>query len=253
LKLTLLGTGTSQGVPVIGCECRVCQSQHPHDNRLRSAALLQHKGINILIDPGPDFRQQMLRAKVKHLNAILITHEHNDHIIGIDDVRPFNFASGEAMKVFALPRVANDLKHRFQYVFSDPIPGLPRIELHYITPNSQLQFNDLQIQAIEILHGKLPILGFRFGNSAYLTDVKTIPTHEFSKLTDLKHLVINALHYHPHPTHLNVPECLELIKEINPENAWITHMSHHIGLAAEVSLELPKGVQLGFDGLEIEL
>ena len=176
----------------------------------------------------------MLRAKIKHLNAILITHEHNDHIIGIDDVRPFNFASGEAMKVFALPRVANDLKHRFQYVFSDPIPGLPRIELHYISPNSQLQFNDLQIQAIEILHGKLPILGF-------------------SKLTDLKHLVINALHYHPHPTHLNVPECLELIKEINPENAWITHMSHHIGLAAEVSLELPKGVQLGFDGLEIEL
>jgi phosphoribosyl 1,2-cyclic phosphate phosphodiesterase len=253
LKLTLLGTGTSQGVPVIGCDCTVCQSQNPHDKRLRSAALLQHNDLNIVIDPGPDFRQQMLRANVKHLNAILITHEHNDHIIGIDDVRPFNFASGEAMKVYALPRVANDLKHRFQYVFKDPIPGLPRIELHHIDQNSVLQFQDLQVKTINVLHGNLPILGFQFGKMAYLTDVKTLPETELPKLTGLEHLIINALHHHPHPTHLNVQECLQLIQQIDPTHAWLTHMSHHIGLEKDFTKELPTGVLPGYDGLVIEL
>lgn len=253
MKITLLGTGTSQGVPVIGCECVVCTSTHPHDQRLRTAALLQHNGAHILIDPGPDFRQQMLRAKVKHLDAILVTHEHNDHVIGIDDIRPFNFSSGRPMAVYAQERVANDLRLRFRYVFSDPIPGLPRIELHHIDHHSAWDLAGVAVQAIGVQHGRLPILGFRFGDLAYLTDVKTILPEEFEKLRGLRRLVINALHHQEHPTHLNLEECLALIEALQPEKAWITHISHHMGQAARINALLPDHVRLGYDMLEIEL
>jgi phosphoribosyl 1,2-cyclic phosphate phosphodiesterase len=252
LKLTLLGTGTSQGVPVIGCRCPVCQSKAPHDQRLRCAALLQYEGLNILIDAGPDFRQQMLRTGIRHLDAILLTHEHNDHVIGLDDVRPFNFRSGQPMRVYALPRVVSELRKRFEYVFGEPIPGLPRLEPIPIGPGSVLEIGPLRIEAIGVQHGRLPILGFRVGPICYLTDVKSIPPSEMAKLYGLQHLVTSALHHDPHPTHMNLQEALGFVAQCAPRQAWLTHISHQMGLASAVATLLPPGVALAYDGLEIE-
>ena len=251
MKLTLLGTGTSQGVPVIGCDCHVCLSNDPRDKRLRTAALLRQEDTNILIDTGPDLRQQMLRARVHHLDAILLTHEHNDHIIGLDDVRPFNFRSGHPMSVYALPRVADDVQRRFAYIFGEPIPGLPRIELYTIDEHTPFYIGEVRVQPIGIMHGPLPILGFRFGEIAYLTDVKSLVPAETAKLAGTRYLVINALRQRPHPTHLNLEEALALIETIGPEQAWITHISHEMGRAEEIDEQLPPGVFAGYDGLEI--
>ncbi len=253
MKITILGTGTSQGVPVIGCNCAVCSSSDPHDNRLRSAVLISHGRQNILIDAGPDFRQQMLRAKVRHLDAILLTHEHNDHVIGLDDIRPFNHRTGQSMAVYALPRVAKEVQKRFEYVFEDPIPGLPRIELKPIAVGENIQIGDLCIQPIGIMHGKLPIVGFRIGALAYLTDVKTVVPSEMRKLSGIKYLIVNALQHKWHPTHMNLEEAIDFVHKLAPEKAWLTHISHLMGLASEVGLLLPEDVSLAYDGLEIEL
>lgn len=250
-KLTLLGTGTSQGVPVIGCTCAVCSSEDPRDNRLRSAALISTPQHHILIDAGPDFRQQMLRARVRRLDAILLTHEHNDHVIGLDDVRPFNFSSGHPLSVFAQQRVIGEVRRRFDYIFGEPIPGLPRLELHAIEEQQVLHFGDLSIEAIGVWHGRLPILGFKIGDLAYLTDVKTISEIEKKKIKHCKYLIINALHKKNHPTHLNLQEALELIEELAPERAWLTHLSHQMGRSEEVNALLPTGVTTAYDGLEI--
>ncbi|MEQ1746923.1 MAG: MBL fold metallo-hydrolase [Saprospiraceae bacterium] len=252
MKITLLGTGTSQGVPVIGCSCRVCTSTDLWDQRLRCAALIEHNGTNILVDAGPDLRQQMLRARVRHLDAILLTHEHNDHVIGLDDIRPFNFSTGHPMAVYAQARVAADVRKRFEYVFGDPIPGLPRIELNAIDEHSCLQINGLCIQAVGIQHGRLPILGFRFGDLTYLTDVKTILPEELAKVAGTRFLVLSALHHRQHPTHQTLEEALLMIARIGPEHTWLTHISHEMGLAAEVQPLLPPNVSLARDGLEIE-
>lgn len=250
-KLTLLGTGTSQGVPVIGCDCAVCTSDDPHDHRLRSAALLSAGETNILIDAGPDLRQQMLRARVRHLDAILLTHEHNDHVIGLDDIRPFNFRSGHPMAVYALPRVAEEVRRRFEYVFGPPVPGLPRIQLHPLEADSALTIGPVGIRPVEVWHGRLPILGFRCGELAYLTDVKTIPETELLKLTGLKYLILNALHHRPHPTHLTLAEALDLIAALRPQQTFLTHISHEMGRARDVEPGLPEGVALGYDGMEV--
>jgi phosphoribosyl 1,2-cyclic phosphate phosphodiesterase len=252
VKITLLGTGTSQGVPVIGCQCDVCVSDNPHDNRLRSSVLLSHGDWNILIDAGPDFRQQMLRANVRHLDAIFLTHEHNDHVIGMDDIRPFNHRSGKSMSVYALPRVAQDVRRRFEYVFKDPLPGLPRIDLIPIELGVNHVFGDLIIQPIGVMHGKLPIVGFRMGEMAYLTDVKTVEAEEIAKLFGIKFLIVNALHHEPHPTHMNLSEALAFEAALGPQQTWFTHISHHMGLANVVGPLLPPHVSLAFDGQQIE-
>ena len=252
MTLTLLGTGTSQGVPVIGCDCAVCHSADPHDNRLRSSALLTAGPLNILIDAGPDFRQQMLRAHVTHLDAILLTHEHNDHVIGLDDIRPFNFRSGQPMIIYALSRVAAEVRRRFDYVFGEYIPGLPQIELVTLDEQTRLQFGEIHIQPIGVRHGRLPILGFRINDLTYLTDVKTVSDQEFEKIRGTKYLIVNALHHETHPTHLNIREALAFVARVAPERTWLTHMSHRLGLARVEALKLPAGVELGYDGLEIE-
>lgn len=231
----------------------MCRSDDPRDQRLRSSALLNVGDVNILIDAGPDLRQQMLRAGVRRLDAILLTHEHNDHVIGLDDVRPFNFSSGKAMALYAQPRVAGEVQKRFEYIFGEPIPGLPRIELRTLSKESPFHIEGVQILPIEVLHGRLPILGFRFGALAYLTDVKAIAEDELVKLAGVQKLVINALQHHPHPTHLNLEDALALIERIRPGHAWLTHISHHMGRTREVERGLPPHVSVGYDGLTIHL
>lgn len=250
-RATILGTGTSQGVPIIGCECRVCTSSDPHDNRLRSSVQLVSGDTVVVIDAGPDFRQQMLRARVSRLDAILLTHEHNDHVIGLDDIRPFNHRSGNSLSVYALDRVAGEVKKRFEYVFADPIPGLPRVELIPVLPGEPFNIGAIEVLPVGVIHGKLPIVGYRFGDFAYLTDVKYMEDTELDRLEGVKKLVINALQHEWHPTHLSLTEALELIRRVKPEKAWLTHLSHHMGLASEVERTLPPGVSLAYDGLEI--
>jgi phosphoribosyl 1,2-cyclic phosphate phosphodiesterase len=240
-------------VPVIGCDCATCRSVDPRDQRLRTSALVStDSGINIQIDAGPDFRQQMLRAGVKHLDAILLTHEHNDHVIGLDDIRPFNHSTGRAMAVYALDRVAHEVRKRFEYVFAEPIPGLPRIELLPIDARETLVFGDLHVQPIGVMHGRLPILGFRMGDLAYLTDVKYLYPSELEKLRGLKHLVVNALQHLPHPTHMNLEEALAFVAAVQPERAYLLHVGHLMGTHASVEQTLPAGITLAYDGLEIE-
>lgn len=252
MKLTLLGTGTSQGVPVIGCSCEVCASTDPRDNRLRSSAWLSDGATNIVIDVGPDFRQQMLRTSVHHLDGVLLTHEHNDHVIGLDDVRPFNFRSGHPMTVYALPRVAEQVRRRFEYVFGDPVPGVPRIRLVEIDKDTPFHIGSVRVQPIEIIHGHLMILGFRFGDLTYLTDVKAVSENEKAKITGTKYLITSALHHREHPMHMNLSEALDFVADIAPQQAWLTHVSHQMGLAAEMNGQLPDNVTLAHDGLEIE-
>lgn len=239
-------------MPVIGCYCNVCQSKNPHDKRLRSSALVSIGDANILIDAGPDFRQQMLKAKINHLDAIFLTHEHNDHVIGLDDVRPFNFRSGQPIRVFALPRVATEVRKRFEYVFGEYIPGLPQIELIEIGKDDEIKIGSTMVRCIGAQHGRLPILGFRFENLTYLTDVKTIEPDEMKKIYGTKTLIVNALHHAPHPTHMNLEECLKFVSALKPDRTWLTHISHHMGLAKEVSKNLPPGIRLAHDNLEIE-
>ncbi len=252
-KCTFLGTGTSQGVPMIGCTCEVCVSSNAHDARLRSSILLSIGNKNIVVDTGPDFRQQMLRAKVNHLDAILITHEHNDHIAGLDDIRPFNFMQKKALDLFASSKVLVDIKTKFDYVFSaDKYPGAPSINLHEIG-ESDLTVAGIEIVPIHYMHGSLPVIGFRYNEFAYLTDIKSIESSELKKLDGLSTLVISALHHQVHHSHFNLEEALQFISMVNPKRAYLTHISHRMGLAESVNELLPTHVSLAYDGLELSI
>jgi phosphoribosyl 1,2-cyclic phosphate phosphodiesterase len=253
MKITLLGTGTSNGIPVIACKCEVCKSNDPKDKRLRSAIMVEDGNTRIVVDAGPDFRQQMLQNNVDSLDAILITHEHADHIFGLDDIRSFNWQRKSAMEIYCEERVQENLKKIFNYVFAlNKYPGTPRMELVSID-YKPFQIGTLNIIPIRLYHHKLPVYGFRFGDFAYLTDFNSIADQEFEKLRGIDTLVICALRKASHISHLNLESAVEFIHKLSPRKAYLTHMSHDIGKHADLIRELPSNIQPGYDGLVLNL
>ena len=251
MKITFLGTGTSQGVPVIACECATCLSDDCHDKRLRASLLVETASNTIVIDAGPDFRQQMLSAGVKKLDAILLTHEHKDHIAGMDDLRAFNYKSQSAIDIYAEERVQNAVRKEYEYVFAENrYPGVPKMELHTIA-GYNIDLNGDEIIPLRIFHYRLPILGFRIGEMAYITDANYIPEETREKLIGVKYLVINALRREKHISHFSLGEALALIEQVSPRKAYITHIGHQMGKHADVNRDLPVNVTLAWDGLEV--
>lgn len=253
LKITFLGTGTSQGIPVIGCGCAVCQSAYKRDKRLRVSVWVQTYDKSIVIDSGPDFRYQMLRAGVNDLDVILYTHEHKDHIAGLDDIRPYNYILKKRIDIYATERVQEALKREFQYIFSDvKYHGLPQINLHTIN-QEPFTIGTTEIIPFEVMHYKLPILGYRIGDFTYITDAKTISEQSLEKIKGTKVLVLNALQKESHISHLTFNEAIEMAEKIGAEQTYFTHISHNLGLHEEVGKELPDNIKLAYDGLTIEL
>ena len=251
MRLTFLGTGTSQGVPVIACHCRVCRSGDSRDRRLRTSALLEMEGRNILFDIGPDFRQQMLREDVEHLDAILITHAHRDHVGGLDDIRSFNYVQHSKMNVYLNAEARHAIERDYHYIFEPhQYPGLPEADLH--TVEAPFTAAGVEVTPVKAMHKDLPVLGFRIGTLAYITDANYMAPEEMAKLKGVKVLVINALRREKHFSHYSLPEALEVIETVAPERAYLTHMSHEMGLHAEVSTTLPPHVELAYDGLRVE-
>lgn len=253
MKLTFLGTGTSQGVPVIGCTCAACASTDPRDKRLRVALQVEVADKTLIIDIGPDFRQQMLRAQTQRVDALLITHEHSDHVAGLDDIRPFNFKYEYDMPLFAQKRVHQRLQQSHAYIFEATYPGVPRIESHVVSHEVPFEAVGIPITPIQVLHGSLPILGYRIGNMAYLTDYKTLPPSEYTKLQGLEVLIVSALQRQPHHSHANLEQALALVKKLKVPRAYFTHISHTMGPQASVEPELPSGVSIAYDGLVVEV
>jgi len=253
LRITFLGTGTSQGVPVIACKCSTCLSDDKRDKRLRSSVLIETGKKNFVIDTGPDFRQQMIREKVTHLEAILFTHDHRDHIAGLDDIRAFNFKSNSPVDVYAEEKVQESLKKQYSYVFeNNKYPGTPRINIHLIQ-NTAFFIDETKIIPIRVMHYRLPVLGFRIGDFTYITDANYISEQEKEKIIGTKHLVINSLRRQKHISHYNLSQSLKIIKELSPRKAYLIHMSHQMGRASEVEHLLPDNVMLAYDGLKIEV
>lgn len=249
MKVTLLGTGTSQGVPVVGCSCPVCKSDDPRDNRLRTAAFVETDDANILIDAGPDLRMQLLRNNITKVDAILVTHEHKDHLAGLDDIRPVFFMMKKPMEVFGLQRVMNVVRKDYDYAFkSNPYPGAPAFNIHHVRDDN-FTINGIEVQPIHVRHLTLPILGYRIGKFAYITDASFIAATEMNKLKDLDVLVINALRIREHYSHFNLEQALNVIEKLAPKHAYLTHVSHEIGLYSEMAEKLPANVTLGHDSL----
>ena len=289
VKLTFLGTGTSQGVPIIGCQCRVCQSADEKDKRLRASVFIEMDGLNILVDAGPDFRTQMLRADIRHLDAILLTHNHKDHTGGLDDVRSFNYIDKKAAEIYCEEKVLRTLRNDYAYAFAeDKYPGAPEWHVHLIderpfrvdslqgtgdlewvrnkgyyyrqpdgsllpTDNTVVEAPHERPNVIPIrgYHDQMPVLGFRFGNIAYITDMSSLPEAELEKLQGLEHVTLNTVGYYPHHSHFSLEQALELSARIGAKNTWLTHLSHSFPPHAEFCRELPEGVAPAYDGLVI--
>lgn len=253
IKIEFLGTGTSQGVPVIACPCAVCQSDNQKDKRLRSSVLIESGDKVLSIDAGPDFRYQMLRANIKHLDGILITHNHKDHIAGLDDVRSFNFLSKKPMEIYATIRDQNAIKQEFSYAFTNSkYPGLPSYNLITIDRN-KFRIGSLAIQPIPALHFSMEVMGFRIGDFAYITDTNYIPASSLVQLLGCKVIVLNALRREKHVSHYNLEEAIRVLEFLRPEKAYLSHISHFLGLHSEVEKELPDFIQLAYDGLRLEI
>ena len=254
MTITFLGTGTSQGVPVIACNCPVCLSADKKDKRLRSSILIEVGGKTLVIDTGPDFRYQMLRENVEHLDAALFTHEHKDHTAGLDDIRAFNFKQNEPLPIYATERVINALHREFYYIFSDTYyPGIPQLHVHEITKDAFVLGGEVAVQPIEVKHFKLPVLGFRIEDFTYITDAKTVEEEEFQKIIGTKVLVINALQREKHISHFTLSEALEFAQKVGAEQTYLTHISHRLGFHEAVSMEPPQGILLAYDRLKITL
>jgi len=253
MKIRFLGTGTSQGVPVIGCDCEVCLSKNEKDKRLRSSILVEDKGQVIVIDTGPDFRQQMLRENVQRLDAVVFTHEHKDHIAGLDDVRAFNFKQKKDMEVYATVETQVALKREFHYAFAEnPYPGIPRINLNTIG-NENFNVGDVELTPINVWHYKMPVKAFRINNFTYITDANRIEGKEIDKIRGSEVIVINALRKTDHMSHFKLSEAIDLLNELKPKKAYLTHISHYLGAHNVVQKELPSFVQIAHDGLVIDL
>lgn len=279
-KLTFLGTGTSQGVPMIGCGCDVCRSMDPRDKRLRASVLVEYEGLRILVDAGPDFRQQMLRAGVSHLDAILLTHNHKDHTGGLDDIRAFNYLEKRATEIYCEKYVEDALRMEYSYAFAEKkYPGAPEWHVHNIDENPfmihaggpyevlvwehgkgyirSVAGSDDPVKSVEItpirgMHYKLPVLGFRFGNIAYCTDMNYIPEEEFEKLQGLDHFIINCVKYGKHVSHYSIEEAVEVANKVGARQTWLTHLSHQLPPHATLAASLPPHIQPAHDGLVLE-
>ncbi|MDY0280180.1 MAG: MBL fold metallo-hydrolase [Salinivirgaceae bacterium] len=247
MKVTLLGTGTSHGIPMIGCHCDVCASKDPRDKRLRSSIFIETTETNILIDTTPDFRQQALKANIKRIDAILYTHAHKDHLAGLDDIKPFNYILKKAIPIYAEQNVINTIENEFDYAFKIPDNSVPKLILNPITPDKTFEIGTIKIIPIRMMHGNLPVLGFRIGDFAYLTDFKTIEQNELQKVMGVKTLIIEALRLKPHPSHQSFKEALEIIKVINPQSAILTHISHKLGKHCEIKEFSPPQIRAGYD------
>ncbi|MDD3859279.1 MAG: MBL fold metallo-hydrolase [Bacteroidales bacterium] len=247
MEAIILGSGTSQGVPIIGCNCEVCKSSDKKDKRLRSSLLIKSEKTNIVIDAGPDFRQQMLRESINKLDAIVFTHEHIDHIAGLDDVRAFNYISNKPMEIYAEKRVLNAIKKTFSYIFDDcHYPGIPRLNLNLIDEN-EFFINEIKIQPIRAMHLNLPILGFKINDLVYITDANFISEEQILKLKDTNILILNSLRIRKHISHFSLSEAVELIKICKPKQAYLTHISHRMGLNKDINKILPDNIKLAFD------
>ncbi|ASU33502.1 MBL fold metallo-hydrolase [Mucilaginibacter xinganensis] len=253
MTITFLGTGTSQGVPVIACNCEVCTSADSRDSRLRTSILIEDKGKVIVVDSGPDFRYQMLRAKVQRLDAIVFTHEHKDHIAGLDDIRAFNYRQNAAVEVYADLRVQAALKREFYYIFDEfKYPGIPQLNLHTIN-GDPFDIGHITFTPIEVLHYKLPVMGFRVNDFTYITDAKTVSEQEIEKIKGSKVLVINALQKQDHISHFTLEEALAFADLVGAEKTYLTHISHRLGRHHDISKELPRGIEMAYDGLQLQL
>lgn len=254
MKLKFLGSGTSQGVPVIACHCEVCTSLNPKDRRFRSSTLVTtDSGKKILIDCGPDFRMQMLENREEQIDAVLLTHEHNDHVIGLDDMRPLIFRNKKNIEIYCMKRVGDEIKSRFPYAFADvKYPGAPSFDLHEIQ-NRSFEILGTDIRPIEVLHHRLPIFGYKIKDLAYITDASFITNEEKEKLKNLDFLIVNCIRKEDiHPAHFILPQVIDLFEELKPKKMYLTHISHHMGLHDDTEMELPDNMFLAYDGLEID-
>ncbi|WP_324677839.1 MBL fold metallo-hydrolase [Hymenobacter sp. GOD-10R] len=255
MEITFLGTGTSQGVPVIGCTCAVCRSIDYRDKRLRVSVHLQVQGKSLIIDSGPDFRQQVLRERIDHLDALLFTHEHKDHTAGLDDIRAYNFRQRQDMPVYAEPRVLAQLKQEFAYIFADKkYPGVPQVQLMPLeSDKASFLVQGVEVQPIRALHYKLPVLGFRIGGFTYVTDANYLAPEALEQMRGSEVIVLNALRNEPHISHFSLPEAVAILEDLAPQRAYLTHISHMLGRHREVEATLPDFVRLAYDGLRVQL